>query len=111
MSKQTVSELKRMFETRDESSGTQLIKTQFQAIYDRPKFMREKSELSPAERGTAMHIVMQNMPLEDQPTLLDVEFTLEELLRKEILTPEQVEAISSEQIVQFFDSEIGQRML
>ncbi|MBS4218041.1 helicase-exonuclease AddAB subunit AddA [Bacillus sp. FJAT-49711] len=111
MSKQSVSEIKRMFETRDEASATQLMKSDSKFQYDRPKFMSEKGVLSSAERGTAMHTVMQHIPLGEHPTLISIEMLLEDLIHKEIITPEQAEVISSEQIVQFFESEIGQKTI
>ncbi|MBS4193620.1 helicase-exonuclease AddAB subunit AddA [Lederbergia citri] len=111
MSKQSVSEIKRMFETRDEASSTQLIKRDSKLHYDRPKFMSEKGVLSPAERGTAMHTVMQHIPLDEQPTILSIELLLEELILKEIITNEQAEVVSSEQIVEFFQSDIGIRTI
>ena len=58
-----------------------------------------------------MHIVMQHMPLVDTPTPQFVGKFLEGLMEKEILTPEQAESISSEQIAQFFHSDIGKSML
>ncbi|MEK3887430.1 helicase-exonuclease AddAB subunit AddA [Bacillus sp. FSL K6-3431] len=111
MSKQSVSELKRMAEMRDDTSGVQLISHSAKPLYDRPKFMREKRALSPAERGTAMHTVMQHIPLKEEPTILEIEQLLEELTMKEIITAEQAEVVSSEQILAFFQSELGQRML
>ncbi len=111
LSKQSVSELKRIAETRDDTSGIQLIKQSGQPLFDRPKFMRENRALSPAERGTAMHTVMQHIPLNEKPTIIGVEQLLEELTRKEIMTAEQAESVSSEQIVGFFLNELGQKML
>lgn len=111
MSKQSVSELKRMMELKDETSGTQFLKNSDKPIYGRPKFMSEKGVLSPAERGTAMHTVMQHIPLNKQPDIFIIKQLLEELIDKEILTHEQVNAISCEQIAQFFQSELGNRML
>ncbi|MBS4198652.1 helicase-exonuclease AddAB subunit AddA [Bacillus sp. FJAT-49732] len=111
MSKQSVSEIKRMFEMRDEASGTQIIQKNVPQQYDRPKFMIERGVLSPAERGTAMHTVMQHIPLDEQPTLFSVEMLLEDLIEKEIITIEQAEVVSCDQIVHFFESEIGQRMI
>ncbi|MCR2821018.1 helicase-exonuclease AddAB subunit AddA [Lederbergia panacisoli] len=111
MSKQSVSEIKRMFETRDEASATQLMKKDSKLQYDRPKFMSEKGILTPAERGTAMHTVMQHIPLDEHPTIISIEMLLEELNQKEILTSEQAEVVSSEQIIQFFESEIGQKTI
>ena len=110
MSKQSVSELKRMAEIQDESSGTELINKSGKQLYDRPKFMRDKS-LSPAERGTAMHTVMQHISLKEVPTLTAVGHLLEELLDLEMISPEQADAVSIEQIVHFFHSEIGERLL
>ena len=110
MSKQSVSELKRMEEMQDETSGTELINKRRQNLYDRPKFMSDKG-LSPAERGTAMHTVMQHISLKEVPTLSSVNDLLEDLLEREIIHQEQAEAVSSEQIVQFFHSEVGVRLL
>ncbi|WP_062105312.1 helicase-exonuclease AddAB subunit AddA [Bacillus niameyensis] len=111
MSKQSVTELKRIFEVNDETSDTRFIKRDPKAVYDRPKFMKEKGHLSPTEYGTAMHTVMQHIPLEDVPTLLSVQTCLAKLVEKEILTAEQAEIVSCEQIVRFFETEIGQKML
>ncbi len=59
-SKQSVSEMKRQREMSDEQSGTELLSRFKKSITKRPKFMQEKS-LSPAERGTALHMVMQHV--------------------------------------------------
>lgn len=56
----------------------------------RPKFM-EKRSLTPAERGTAYHTVMQHIPLEGSVDPKVVEETLARLERVAILTAEQVE--------------------
>ncbi|MBS4210668.1 helicase-exonuclease AddAB subunit AddA [Bacillus sp. FJAT-50079] len=109
MSKQSVSELKRLAEARDEMSDTQLIKRK--AIFDRPRFMREKKALTPAEKGTAMHAVMQHISLDKIPTEKEVNELLGELVRKELMTEEQIEAVSAMQIVQFFQGGLGERML
>ena len=67
--------------------------------------------MSPAERGTAMHTVMQHISLKEVPTLTAVGHLLEELLDLEMISPEQADAVSIEQIVHFFHSEIGERLL
>ncbi len=109
-SKQSVSELKRMFEIRDEATSTELIHRMQKPIFKRPKFMQSK-ELSPAEKGTAMHTVMQHVSLEHTPTATDIEQLCEELVRKEILSEEQKQAIDVESITSFFTSPLGQRVL
>lgn len=109
-SKQSVSELKRFAERADEHSGTDFVRTFNKAILKRPKFIQEKS-LSPAERGTAMHMVMQHIDL----TKPVIDQTINELtarmVHQELLSPEQAEVIDSSLIVQFFETELGKRYL
>ncbi|GIN93216.1 ATP-dependent helicase/nuclease subunit A [Siminovitchia terrae] len=113
MSKQTVSELKRMAEIKDEASAVTLMGgsgRRTSPIFNKPKFL-EKQSISPAERGTVMHAVMQHIPLDEAPSLMSVEHLLDDLIQKEILTLEQADAVSGEQIVHFFQSNLGRRIL
>lgn len=113
MSKQTVSELKRMAEMKDEASAATLMggsRHKSTPVFNKPKFL-EKQSISPAERGTIMHAVMQHIPLDEVPSLMSVEHLLDDLIQKEILTLEQADAVSGEQIVQFFQSDLGRRIL
>ncbi|MDQ0174711.1 helicase-exonuclease AddAB subunit AddA [Bacillus chungangensis] len=109
-SKQSVSEIKRLFEARDDASSTELVRSFEKPIYQRPRFMQAK-KLSPAERGTVMHSVMQHISLRDVPTKASIRQLLEEMERKELLTPEQIASIDPNEIIQFFDTDIGKRML
>lgn len=108
MSKQSVSELKRIAETRDKASATDMIRMRSTQIFKQPKFL-EKKGISPAERGTAMHTVMQHVPLNKLPTKTTIAKLLEQLVYKEIMTEEQKNAVNVEQIIQFFQSELGER--
>ncbi|AOZ91733.1 helicase-exonuclease AddAB subunit AddA [Paenibacillus crassostreae] len=77
----------------------------------RPKFM-EKKRLSPTERGTVYHTLMQHIPL--QVGVVDskvVEETLFRLTDLQIVTQEQADIISPQEIVAMFHSEIGRRLL
>lgn len=76
----------------------------------RPKFM-EKRSLTPAERGTAYHTVMQHIPLEGSVDPKVVVETLARLQRLAILTAEQVEAVSPDQIETFYTNELGRRLI
>ncbi|OMD89361.1 helicase-exonuclease AddAB subunit AddA [Paenibacillus odorifer] len=76
----------------------------------RPKFM-EKRSLTPAERGTAYHTVMQHIPLEGSVDPRVVEETLARLQRVAILTAEQVEAVAPDQIEAFYTNELGRRLI
>jgi ATP-dependent helicase/nuclease subunit A len=107
-SKQSVSEIKRSRELADEHSGTELVRTFRKTISKRPKFMQEK-QLSPAERGTAMHMVMQHVDLTKIVSEASIKDQLTWMVNNELLTPEQAEVIDSSLIVQFFQSDLGKR--
>lgn len=109
-SKQSVSEMKRQREIVDEHSGKELLSRVSRPIFNRPRFLQEKS-ITPAERGTAMHMVMQHVDLGKAITAETIGNQLEVMVEKELLTVEQKQVIDVEQIVQFFHSELGQRML
>ncbi|MCV9887110.1 helicase-exonuclease AddAB subunit AddA [Metabacillus halosaccharovorans] len=111
-SKQSVTELKRQREVQDEYSDQQLIKkTDAQSLlFNRPGFMQTKS-ITPAERGTAMHAVMQHIDLQAEITEKTITQKIEELVQREILTPELAKVIDVNQITSFFSSDLGQRMV
>src|SRR5699024_1419325 len=106
--KQSVTEIKRRFEAADEYSGRRIIPSFGKISSERPAFLKQKKELTRAEIGTAMHTVMQHIPLDktwDKESLRDF---LNELLAKEKLTAEEVDYIDTEAIEYFFQTEIGQ---
>jgi ATP-dependent helicase/nuclease subunit A len=109
-SKQSVSELKRMYEIRDDAAATDLSKKYQKPIFNRPKFMQDKS-LSPAERGTAMHMVMQHIPFTETPSEESIGALLDSMQSKELLTEEQREAIPCQQLEKFFYTELGRSLL
>lgn len=109
-SKQSVTELKRNHEAKDEESGTQIVRRFTKPILNRPRFMQEK-KLTPAERGTAMHMVMQHIDLTEPVTAASLELQLEQMVEKELLFPEQRDAIEKKWILAFFETEIGKRLI
>ncbi|MCP3742141.1 helicase-exonuclease AddAB subunit AddA [Rossellomorea sp. BNER] len=110
-SKQSVSELKRMFEVRDEASSTEIVRKFQKPVFNRPRFLQASNTLSPAEIGTSMHAVMQHISLESKPSLEGVKELLVELQRKEILSQEQIEVIDIGKILAFFETDLGNRLL
>lgn len=81
----------------------------------------EENKLTPAERGTAYHTIMQHLPLQrlaseageinQSDGLGVVQQTIEYLVGKEIVTPEQANAIDPEEISGLFRSEAGAHLL
>ncbi|WP_436375288.1 helicase-exonuclease AddAB subunit AddA [Cytobacillus sp. BC1816] len=110
-SKQSVSEVKRQREIfSEEDSGTELIHKINKPLLGRPRFMQEKS-LSPAERGTAMHAVMQHIDFSRPSTVETISSKMAEMVQNELLTEEQHASIEPQLIVQFFETEMGQRIV
>lgn len=109
-SKQSVSELKRNYQTRDDESGTDLLRQYTRPILNRPKFMQEK-KLTPAERGTAMHMVMQHVDLSMPVTEPALQVLLDRMVEQELLLQEQRDAIQLNWILQFFETKLGKRLL
>ncbi|MEH7122060.1 helicase-exonuclease AddAB subunit AddA [Bacillus sp. JJ1773] len=110
-SKQSVSEVKRQKEIfSQEDSGLEIIHPIKKPLFNRPQFMQEKS-LSPAERGTAMHMVMQHISFKEQVTVKSIAAKMDEMVQKELLTEEQLRAIDPSLIEQFFHTELGKRMM
>ena len=109
-SKQSVTEVKRQREIfQDEKSDDQLLKGFSQSLKERPRFLQSK-QLTPAERGTAMHIVMQHLDLTKWQDEVSIRELIAELEGKELLTPEQAKAIDVEPICQLIQSDLGEKM-
>lgn len=76
----------------------------------RPRFL-EQRKLSPEERGTVYHAVMQQLPLTADLSVATIVRTSEEMEDKRMLTREQREAVDPAVIYAFFRQEIGKRLL
>lgn len=108
-SKQSVSEIKSRKQVTDAYSDTQLIQKFRAPLQDRPKFLQQKS-LTAAERGTAMHMVMQHIDVRSAITHDTVMNLLELMVIKELLTEEQKSVIDANSVVHFFETPLGQRL-
>ncbi|RRJ54710.1 helicase-exonuclease AddAB subunit AddA [Paenibacillus oralis] len=77
----------------------------------RPRFMEER-KMTPVERGTVYHTVMQNLPLnKGSMTVEDIRGALDTMVNKRLFTADQANAVEIEQIEQFFKQDIGSRIL
>ena len=99
------------------------IKNKFQALAEeeqgysseyrltkRPVFLQRYQGLSPQEKGSALHLVLQHLDLnlaEQEEYLQDF---LDSLVKREIMTAEQKETINLDQLLQFLTSSLGKRM-
>ncbi|NLZ48772.1 MAG: helicase-exonuclease AddAB subunit AddA [Clostridiales bacterium] len=105
----SVSELKRAAaEDLEDGSTFSLYKSQ---NIKKPKFLQEEKGLSAAERGTALHFVMQKLNLDKIYSTQQIQAQIDYLVEKAFITEEQAAAVNPFKILKFFKSPIGQRML
>jgi len=77
----------------------------------KPAFLEERKGLSAAERGTAVHFVMQHLDLRKISDYNAISDQINVMVRKELLTKEQATAVNIKSIQGFFSSPLGRRML
>ena len=86
----TVTELKRKFNvelTEGESSNMYAPR-----LINKPKFLEEVKGLTPAERGTAMHSVVQRLDLSKVESLSDIDSQIKMLVEKMLISKEEGKA-------------------
>lgn len=81
-------------------------------VYSPPKLHFRKAAFSPkqltaAEKGTATHLFLQFAKYDNCLNLADIQRELDRLVREEFLSREQALAVRSDQVLQFFCSELG----
>lgn len=122
--KTSVSEMKKLLTMQDSPSfdmmeeaaihrqqeDKQIDNGQFTFQLRRPKFM-EATALTPAERGTVYHTIMQHLPLSDNTDLAVVEETIAKLTENETITRAQAEAVRPEDIFGVFRSPVGEKLI
>jgi len=79
--------------------------------FQRPRFAAEEFGLTPAQRGTALHLVMQYMDFEGAERVEVVRREIERLVARQFLTPQQGAAVRPEKIAAFFSSSLGRELM
>ena len=100
-------------EQEEEEPGAFLLRDQEKqgpAPFARPQFAQERLGLTPAQRGTAVHTVMQSIRLDQTGTADQVRRELERLTAGEYLTQQQAQAVNPAWVTAFFASDLGRRM-
>ncbi len=111
-SKFTVSELSRLTKEQSESRRN--------VVLDTPRFIREKSKFTGAEKGTILHKVMEQLDFHQMAAIWNenngkaanteaIKAVVNDLVEREILTKEEAGVVSYQKIIGFLDSDIGKR--
>ena len=77
----------------------------------KPHFLEGKSKLTGAERGTALHLVMEHLDFSCGGSEASVRSQIDAMLARHLLTPEQAEAVDIVAIVRFLQSDLAGRIL
>ena len=79
-------------------------------LFEKPKFLREVTGLTAAEKGTAVHAVMQYIDFRTPPTASAVAGEVEELAQRRLLTAQQAAAVDCAMVARFLSSPLAERI-
>lgn len=105
--KVSVTEMKRIVNNEIDIEQVNMYDT---TLVEKPAFMSGEKEMSAAEKGSAMHFVMQNIDLSKGLDSEGINKQIEGMLEDKIISKRQRECVSAEKIVRFFESKIGKRV-
>ena len=88
-----------------------LNKTSIEDLIKKPKFMSDKSIVGGAQRGTAVHYVMQKYIPSENYSIDEICGFINSLVENEELSQAEVKSFNPSIILDFYNSEIGQRLL
>lgn len=81
------------------------------ALIDTPAFLQETRGLSAAQRGSVMHFVMQHLDLTRTLDEREIALQIQQMEERELLDAEQLRTVNQKRICEFFQTELGRRML
>ena len=110
-SKLTASELKGRSLDREIFEDSEKSLLEQSSVYERPEFVIKDSKLTGAEKGTALHLVMQYIDFKKCESADGISEELKRLTEREFITPEQAEAAEPEKIAAFFQTPLGRELL
>ncbi|MFV0636153.1 helicase-exonuclease AddAB subunit AddA [Mitsuokella sp. WILCCON 0060] len=111
--KMTVSEIKQRFaeEIREEEpASVPLVKTEENLVWRRPQFLQQKGRLSPSERGTLMHSIMQNLNLHGDLSPDGLRAQVSYMEAKGLIAAGHESAVNYRSIERFCASPLGKRL-
>ena len=76
----------------------------------KPNFLVEKTQLSPAEKGTVMHLCLQKLNYKQDYDKNKLKDMVNKLVEKEIMLPKEAESVNYDKILAFLSSKIWKDM-
>ena len=87
------------------------IKFKIPALKDIPIFNKTEDEFTKAEIGTIVHFVMQHLDISVRPDRESITRQINEMICKNLLTEKEAATINVNMLADFFDTNIGRRMI
>lgn len=87
------------------------LKYNIPALREIPVFKEKKDGFTRAEVGTIVHFVMQHLNLEGKLDINSITVQMQEMVLKKMLTEKEAEAVNPQILYNFFNSDIGRRLL
>ena len=98
----SISAIKRKIFEEDETIISSASKT--------PEFLKEYTGLTPAQRGTAVHTLMEHLDFNNQYDIIGLNKFIDKLVKSNILTRQEADSINKDKIMKFLSSEIADRI-
>ncbi|KHD38402.1 ATP-dependent helicase [Clostridium acetobutylicum] len=107
----SVTELKRNINEDNDAYATKIFTP---SLVKKPLFLEEVKKMSPSERGTAVHSVMQHLDFSSiscDMSIKNIRHQIDDMVFRRILTEKQAESVNINRILKFFQSPIGSRVI
>ncbi len=76
-----------------------------------PKFLKEGSKITGAEKGTVVHLVMKNIDLTKVGSKEEIDNQIRQMVDNELLSESEARVINTKKIYSFFISKLGKLLL
>jgi ATP-dependent helicase/nuclease subunit A len=97
----SISDLKRMLKNEEQK---------FPALKE-PEFISNKfKKISPAQKGTAMHSVLEYIDFRKNYTISDLNDCIGEMTERKLLLPDEAQSVDRLKIIDFLNSDLGERI-
>ncbi|WP_099974795.1 helicase-exonuclease AddAB subunit AddA [Lactobacillus terrae] len=113
---QSVSEIKRVFSDPDEDSmlyleqGSQSNRI-VQNSFDKPNFLKTTESVSPAQVGSATHLILQKINIKHKPTTQDFNELVNRLIQNQTFTKEIAQKVDVNALVNMYNSDLGDQII
>lgn len=112
---QSVSEIKGLFaDPDDENMAEDLISDKARynlGSFAKPQFLTKTKKITNAEIGSAIHLVLQKIKIDQTPELSDFQDLITQMVNEKLLTSELAEKIDCQSLVNFYQSSLGQMIV